>query len=283
VPAYTKRLINVEPAGVELSHSWLQTGRQRFSAWFIEKGVGDPDALRRLRIHLVRLHAERECLKCILQHLRQSGRLPLDRNTSTSERIQLYLRDALRAINKPSRYGNDQAALLEVAQYAFGQAFAGETASLASMRRQISMQVESYVRTAQNVATVVQNINGNYMNTSIQMGNVNVTNGDFTVATAENITNSFNKAARADASIELKEQLKALATHVAELVKNMPADKAERASRDLATLTDEAVSKEPRKGLCEMSGDGLISAAKTVAEMAGPITTAVKAVLALLV
>lgn len=281
-PAHTKKVLSVSAAGGILSHCWLQTGRQRFSAWFVEKQACDQDALRRLRIHLVRLHAERECLKCILIHLRENNRLPIKRDIPTSECIQQYLQLALRAVTKPVRYGNNQAAILEAAQYAYGSALGGETASLEKMRRQVALQIESYVQRAQGAATIIHNIQGNYMSTNFQMGNVTVTGGDFTIATAENIKNSFNKAANSDIDPNLKEQLKDLATKVAILSKSMPQDQAERASRDLVTLTEEAVSKEPRKGLCEISGEGLISAAKTVSDMAGPITSAVKGILSLL-
>jgi hypothetical protein len=76
--------------------------------------------------------------------------------------------------------------------------------------------------------------------------------------------------------------LKDLTAKVAELAKQLPQDKAEVASKDLAALTSEAVSKEPRKPWYELSASGLVEAAKAVAEMAAPITTAVAAVLALL-
>ncbi len=66
------------------------------------------------------------------------------------------------------------------------------------------------------------------------------------------------------------------------LVTNFSPDEAEKVSRDLHTLASEATSKAPRKAWYELSGQGLIEAAKTVAAMAGPVTTAVKAVLSLL-
>ncbi|WP_347889123.1 hypothetical protein ABHF54_13885 (plasmid) [Nitrosomonas europaea] len=44
----------------------------------------------------------------------------------------------------------------------------------------------------------------------------------------------------------------------------------------------EAVKKEPRKEWLDVSAKGLMEAAKAVAELAAPITIAVKAVLAIL-
>ena len=119
------------------------------------------------------------------------------------------------------------------------------------------------------------------MNTSINMGNVSV-GGDFNAITAENITNSFNKAAASEANADMKEALKNLALQVAELAKALPQEKAESVSRDLNTFTGEAVSKQPRQQWYELSANGLLEAAKSVTSLAAPVTTAVKAVLALI-
>jgi hypothetical protein len=119
------------------------------------------------------------------------------------------------------------------------------------------------------------------MNTTIQIGNVSVT-GDFNVVTAQNIRDSFNKASGPGVADELKEKLQALTIEVGKLATKLPPDDAEKVSRDLHTLASEATSKAPRKAWYELSGQGLIEAAKTVAAMAGPVTKAVKAVLSLL-
>jgi hypothetical protein len=216
-----------------------------------------------------------------LLHLHQPERLTITKDSPVSDAIQLYLRDALHLLNKPMRYGIDQTATLAAAQYAFGTAFEGQTASLEQMRRQIAVRVEGYMQRARNTSTIITNIGGTHMNTRIEMGNVNVT-GDFNVVTARNIQNSFNKAANADVNPDLKLQLKQLATQVAELAKHLPQENAEQVSRDLETLTSEAVSKKPRRAQYELSGEGLIDAAKTVAEMAAPITAAVKSIMMLL-
>ena len=82
--------------------------------------------------------------------------------------------------------------------------------------------------------------------------------------------------------VPLKDALKELTTKVAELAKQLPPEKAEQVSKDLAALTTEAVSKEPRKAWYELSASGLLEAAKAVASMTTPIATAVKAVISLL-
>jgi hypothetical protein len=278
---HTRHVLDVAEADAALSHAWLQLGKQRCSAWFAAIGEGDPDWARRLRIHLARLHAERECLKLALVHIKDDDKLDLAKNPARSDAVQQYLNDALRAIQKPERFGLTQSAMLDAARQALGIAFEGQATSLQFMRRQVAVKVEGYIRRAQNTATVINNIQGNVMNTNIQLGNVSVT-GDFNLVTATNIQNSFNKAANAGVDAELKEKLKAVAVEVANLAKKLPPEDAEKVSKDLETLTSEAVSKKPRKEWYELSAKGIVEAAKTVAELAAPVTTAVKAVLALL-
>ena len=281
LPPHTRHVLDVPEAGATISHAWLQVGKQRCSAWFVAIGKGDPDKVRRLRIHLARLHAERECLRLVLFHIKDDSKFDLAKNQASSGLVQEYLNEALRAIQKPERFGQDQSVLFDAARQALGIAFEGQNTSLQYMRRQVAVKVEGYLSRAQHTATVIYNIQGDIMNTNIQMGNVTVT-GDFTLVTAKNIQNSFQKAANADKDAELKEKLQAVTVEVANLAKKLPPEKAEVLSKDLNSFTDEVISKEPRKEWYELSAKGLLEAAKTVAEMAGPVTTAVKAVLALL-
>lgn len=279
-PTHVRKVLDIPDANATLSHAWMQFGKQRCSVWLICTQRGDPDALRRLRIHLVRLHTERECLKCVLVNLQRTDRLKLEPGSPVSEAIQEYLNESLRLLNKAQRFGLDQTAMLDAARQAFGAAFEGETASLDKMRRQVALKVDHFIRAASR-SMVTNIIEGDYMNTSIQMGNVSVT-GDFNLVTAANIENSFNKAASANVDDALKQELKNLTARVADLAKRLPAEEAEQVTRDLVTLTSEATAAKPRKALYDVTASGLLEAAKTVAEMAAPVTTAVKAVLALL-
>jgi hypothetical protein len=91
---------------------------------------------------------------------------------------------------------------------------------------------------------------------TIHVGDHIPVTGDFDLATAANFQSSFNKASRADVNDHLKEQLQALTVQIAELAKTLPPDEAERVSKDLETLTSEAVSTKPRKAWFELSGHG---------------------------
>lgn len=281
LPRHTRHILDVDGGGAALAHCWIRLGTRRVSTWFIINQHADSAAVRNLRIHLSRLHSEREGLRCVISQL-NSRKLSPERDLPASDTLQRYFRNTLHVLQRPERFGHNQSLMLNAAQDAFRTALEGETASLEWMRRQVAEQLQGYIDRNRHVSTIINNnINGNYMATTIQMGNVSVT-GDFNVVTAEHIRNSFNKAASTDACDELKEQLRELAVQVADLAKRLPPDQAELLSKDLETLTSEATSKSPRPRWLELSSEGLLEAAKTAGEMAVPIATAVKAVLALL-
>ena len=283
LPPHAQHVLNVPDAQAEISHAWLEFENKPCSAWFVGIGQGDPDAVRRLRINLTRLHAERECLNLVLANVGTGlkGRLNLEKDLVQLDEIQQYLKNSLVSIQKPERFGMNQASMFEAAHDAFGIALAGQEATLSQLRQDIAVTVDKYIRRAEDKGKVITNINYGGVMTTIQMGNVQV-GGDFTVVTAKNIENSFNKAAASDVSNELKENLKLLAIEVAKLAKELPAKEAERVTNDLSALTSEAVSGEPRKEWYQLSAKGILDAAKFVAEMVPPVTKAVTGVLAAL-
>lgn len=276
------RVVSSARVGAEvLHHAWLEIEGQRLSTWLLRRD--DPaiqaDELRKLRIHLVRLHCERECLRLVLEAAMQQR---LGQTVPQADELDDYLDQSLPLVTRPVSHGVEQSQLIEVARSAWATALPGQSASFSALGLKVANKVARYIRRSEAAAPVITQIIGTQMNTHIQLGNVTVA-GDFNLVTAQNIQNSFNKAAGAEVQEPLKEALKELTTKVAELAKQLPPEKAEAVSKDLATLTAEAVSKEPRKPWYDLSANGLLDAAKTVAEMAAPVTTAVKAVLALLV
>jgi len=98
----------------------------------------------------------------------------------------------------------------------------------------------------------------------------------------DSFNNSFNKIRDSAVPGDVKQALEDLHARVQELTAKLEDENKEQVARDLDNFVEEATSKNPRKGFLEATGEGLIEAAKTVAEMAPSITTAVKAVIALL-
>jgi internalin A len=101
------------------------------------------------------------------------------------------------------------------------------------------------------------------------------------VAIRQKLENSYNTAQQAS-NDALQPLLKQLCDETAKLLEKIDdPKKAENVKDDLDSLVKEAAKPEPRRKWLEVSRDGLVDAAKTVGEMAGPIISVVEKILAL--
>jgi hypothetical protein len=106
-------------------------------------------------------------------------------------------------------------------------------------------------------------------NISVTLGDGTVIHGDMVVANS--IKNSFNRAANADSSDEVKETLKELAVAVGKLIDGLDKEGASEVARDLDSLTSEATSDSPRKKWWQLSIDGITDAAQKTADLGKPV------------
>ncbi len=120
---------------------------------------------------------------------------------------------------------------------------------------------------------------------SINLGTINATNSTVNIAeTMKTVNNTIQTMPMATtAEADLRAKLEATVTEVSKLIELMNDDiHKNNVSTQLKEFVDEATKKEPSKWALGISSQGLLEAAKTVASLTAPITTAVKAVLGLL-
>jgi len=113
---------------------------------------------------------------------------------------------------------------------------------------------------------------------------VNVTARDIThsvIGMDQQMQDCFNTIRGAPDS-ELKKALVELHGHVEKLLTKPEAKDPETVKSDLQAFVKEAVKPAPRRNWLELSGNGLIDAAKTVAVMSGPIIETVHKILEML-
>ena len=81
----------------------------------------------------------------------------------------------------------------------------------------------------------------------------------------------------------MKEQVTQLVTGLEKKAAEDPktAETMEEVAGNFKTLAQQAAEPKPIKSVLQVTGQGLVDAAKTVAEMIGPVNAAVKGVLAL--
>ncbi|GJH28157.1 hypothetical protein [Caballeronia novacaledonica] len=122
------------------------------------------------------------------------------------------------------------------------------------------------------VKTVVNNVTLNFSDGSSFTG---------PFAVGENVRISYISAGEAE-NTDVRTALENLVKEVTKLVERLEDDgQKSAASSQLKMLVEEAKKPSPDRWSLDVSSKGLIDAAKTVAELAVPVTTAVKAVLAL--
>ena len=272
---------------IGLAHVRLQAHGRRFSGWFLELGPrSDRDAQRRLRLHLLRIHAERQTLRGVLRAV-ATGALEVQPGTEGTEALQRYLADALALLQRPQAYGLDPSQVFGQASLYDDLVEPGQRTTLLAHLDRVRASVRARVREAarrsrpSSAGVYVLHSGELTMNTfTIKLGDHNVLHGDLVVA--QRIQDSFNQIADSEADSELKTQLQALAREVAEMSTRLPAPEARQAARDLDTLSQEALSPAPRKPWLQLAGEGLTSAAHRVGAAAGGVVKLTRIVLSLL-
>jgi hypothetical protein len=302
LPKHSRHIAALDQIGIGLDHCRVQSLGLRFGVWFL--GVKNPstandnrDRVRRLRLNLLRLHAERDSVKQVLRLIAQQH-ITIKRGTTSSERLQQFLDESIRLLSKKERDGLPQSDILEAAQDYEDLVSPGEketlVTQLGSIRKTLLQRVEKITeepkqRSGSFYEIHAEKVKINYeqngtktVNTqTIDFGSGNTVT-DVNIVAAKNIQDSWNRVAAANTKPELRTALQDLHKSVAEMSKQLPEQKQAEAAKDLATLSSEALSPAPRKKWYELSAEGLLEAAKTVGDIAASVTTAVKAVLALL-
>jgi hypothetical protein len=302
LPSYSRSVGTWEEEKVRLSHCRVEIDGRRLGVWLLgfSKGCADVDFLRRLRLHLARLHAEKEATKQILRWIAQE-RIAIEVGTVAPERLQEFLATAIALLTKQSSYGLRQSDILKATQDFENIVSDGEReillTRLSTVRKSLLLKVENLTKQSDafrgNILQIIgsnnqvisgQNAKNTMKTQSINFGDGNVFHGDVQLnqVAAEAIQNSFNRVSNSDIAKEMRDALSILSQQVAELCNQLPETEQKRAAQDLETLSNEALSASPRKKWYELSAEGLVEAAKTVRSLAEPIAESVKVILGLL-
>ena len=283
---------------LRVAYTTVDARDARHAVWMIRGADGaqasSAPAVPGLRQCLLRLHAMRQVLTEFIR-LAASNQIPPDGPEGESDKLTPYLQSVANQVLRPTHFGADQAALRDIVSlYDLGRSSA-ETAILetaydrlpqdrqlkARMRKATVCVAGSRVITYQAETIIVNNtgpttnITQSGSNNTIAIHELSQVAGDY-IRTSKEIASTAQDDKLKSALDELRKQVEALA-------KQTPDPQVqETAARKLKQITEEAASSKPDSDLLKVTGKGLIEAAKTVATMVGPVTTAVKGVLAIL-
>jgi polyhydroxyalkanoate synthesis regulator phasin len=243
--------------------------------WILQATGLEPEKFRSLRLCLLRLHAEREAFRLFLAQY-DTSQLTLPHSEGPTQIFSDYVDKTAKMLfrKKPwkgipqSEIQNAIDALEQVEQ-------SGTTRTLEHLRRRArELQRKWNDMIAKREGRPIVN---NYTNTSGR-GNVVIVNSQ--------ITDSFNRFHNSEPKPELDTEMKKLQEQVRRLVDELnrqgKADRVHEVATHIDTLTKQASSPTPMESYLKVSKEGLINAARAVADLAGPIATTVQTIMSLL-
>jgi hypothetical protein len=140
----------VEPAevgGANLAFQFIQTPYGRIGTWYIVRHRANDEMLRKLRLCLLRLHAEREILHLIINQYQQ-GNITYVPRAISGDALESYVDRALTLVQRPVRHQVSQSAILEAFDAAGSVHPPADIEGLAQryqgMKRQIKQKLLEY-------------------------------------------------------------------------------------------------------------------------------------------
>ncbi len=277
----TARRISLNASGAVAYH--LVAGHNGVTApvWILPwHERGERDLIRRVRLHLFRLHAEREVLKWVLSAASQ-GRLANASSADGWDRLQRYLGTTLPLLERGTLYGIKAGEELRSALGLGDLVNPGDRESLLAraegMRQTVRRKVEEAPaeRHPQPIfflgdQTIVTGSEIKMEDKSIRVGDIH---GSFKGAIGSDIdiTESFQQIEESSSSSDVKDTLKALVEAVQAMNVDLGEEQKAVAKRDLEGIVQEASAEAPRRTILEALADGLVQTAKTVGEVGIPV------------
>ena len=248
--------------------------------WLIGAGKSaNRDYVKRLRIQLLRLHAEQQTITAVFQLL-SSGKLVVAKRDEHSEELQQFFDESIKLLQPKKGFGVPQSEILLAAQQYEEMVEPGQQASLlaalSDIRPNLLRNISRYAErmTSDGVGQNIFYVERMTMNQQ----NLNITgstiHGDVNQIAAKTIQDSFKRIQSGGGKDELKQELEALHKAVQEMLPKLPAEQQATVAEDVKMLTDQALSEQPRRKWYDVSAEGILEAVKFVGEMASPVKTA---------
>lgn len=279
--------------GVHLSHRWLQREGRDVGVWFLGRSADSNDAqIRTLRQIILRMHAEYEGLKKTLRLIGQK-KFQVGQNVHG---LRSYLAAAEKWVFRKEWANYPQVEIREAIGEFEPIVNSSELGTVLAMLGKVNTAFSSewgpLLQDGVSATHHTTVINAKKWTIELRKGDTNVTNnltvnnaggtikGNITIN--DNVRDSFNAAKKAKAKLRksldtVNKQVKKLIDH-----RDLTENQKKAVSEKLKNLAEAAVEDPPKISKITACSEGLIEAAKTCAEMSGPITTAVMAVVKLL-
>jgi len=137
-PPNSQRIEHLSRPGIELAYTKVPFGKADLGTWLIGLGSQfvDRDYLRRVRLNLLRLHAERESIHTVL-NLLVRRKIKIDLDSTPTKRLLQYVDQSIGLLNRKRHDGLPQSDLLAASAESVDFARPGERQTLLDMLNKI--------------------------------------------------------------------------------------------------------------------------------------------------
>ena len=157
LPPGSEVLEPVSHQDFRLAYLAFPRGRAFIGTWILGSSPPtDVDLLRRLRIHLFRLHSEREALRLVLQQYETLGFEPAE---DASRKLRRYLEKVDGLFKRGRRYGFQKEVLLDLAKWGTDRVRPGDMTTVLARLEEVRGEIYERVRIDNEERRRAENIN----------------------------------------------------------------------------------------------------------------------------
>lgn len=272
---------------IPLGFALTRFGRAGIPTWYLgPNSWADTDMRRKLRICLLRLHAEEEVLDRVISWV-DGGSLAYVPGSDAADRLDAYINRATQLLERRLNYGLPSSAIRDaydaVTEVNRRDVSAQRRAAFDGMRLQVRRKAELFITRRDAVRPLIT-VEGDYVNEKIKIDAQNIEGSQIGGSgNIQTISDSFNEFASAHGKEDnLLSQMKIISENVAALVAELQAqdpDAAKEVTETFQSFAEESAKKAPKTGTLRVLGHALIDAGKKVAKVAAPMAAAVAAVM----
>ena len=264
-----KRVDPSQTALVDLAFGRVKTKYGELGIWFAGSDNSSFSRLRSLRLCIARLHAEAEVLQSVLSRL-NNDTLVFEPGTTHGDKIEGYINEATRWINKTRWAGIEQSKILEAfvatEKSPKKQELVMLREKLSGAREQIKRKVDRFVDMSGHMI--------NYFSEKTEMKIVNIgPNSEISapITVADSIQESFNTLNNSHLDNELEEFMKDLLMQISEASKTINEEYAAQLASEIEDLVREVKRENPRPRNFKLSVQTIKNVALKIGEVGEPI------------
>lgn len=286
-PDGARQISAAEVGDCQLAFLRMETDSGYVPMWIMRRGR-DPSRARSLRLCLMRLHAEQECLEAVIR-LKDRGTLGFEPESDSARALEAYLNATTKRLRKDSWAGISQTAVIAAINAADEVSYPAEQAgarqSLEGIQFQIANKTEAFLREREAKRTQeVYNVEpgGKLVKDSVNIEGTN-TFTNTSIINARTMRDALVNLQSAPVSDERKQAVEELVKVATDLVQKLPDDKAKAdVTKRVELITKLAQDDDPIEEAIRGAGQVIVGIGQGVADLAAPIAKAVNTVLTVL-